>query len=382
MSKIDFDLQVNRKESNAVKWRKYAGKDVIPLWIADSEFRVAQPILDAMNQRIEHGVFGYHNPSQNEQANNAVRSWLLQQHGWKIEPEWLIWTPGVVPAFHVAIEAMTQPGDQIAVQSPNYPPILAAAKDRNRTAVFINTKLVNERWTLDFVQLEQVLSDPKTTLFLLCNPMNPCGTVLKQNELELIESLCLKHNVALCSDEIHADLILNQQCKHIPAGSLVNIGSKSITLMAASKTFNIAGLGVSFAIIPDRKVRTAYLKAAKGICPSANPIGVLATSVAFTECHGWYRQQLDYLRANQDYLFKELNALPGLQYYKSDATFLAWVDASGLEVDDVQSFFEEAGVGPSPGADFGWPQFARFNFACPRAMLEQAVSRLQQSLKS
>ena len=375
---MSFDQSIDRRSSFSFKWQRYADKDIIPLWVADSEFRCAQPIIDALQQRVAHGVFGYHLPAEYQPANQAVVRWLKDKHDWQIEADWIIWTPGVVPAFNVTCKAWCEAGDKVLVQVPNYPPMLAAPSLNNLIREDVDTIKVNGRWTLDFEQLEQKAADPKVKLFILCNPMNPTGSVLTADELARVERICLAHNVTLCSDEIHCDLILDESARHIPAGKLAEIGPKTITLMAASKTFNVAGLGTSFAVIPDPKMRNRFASAASGIMPWVNLMGLVATEAAFTQCDDWHQAQLTYLRSNLDYLEKEFSSLSGFELVRPQATFLAWLDASGLGVTDVHAYMESKGLGPSPGRDFGWPEFTRINFACPRGMLEQAMERLKR----
>mgnify|MGYP001155056879 CR=1 FL=1 len=375
---MNFDQLVDRKSTFSFKWQRYKDKDVIPLWVADSEFRCAEPIVRALQARAEHGVYGYHLPAEYEPANRAVVRWLQDKHNWHIAPEWIVWTPGVVPAFNVACRATCQAGDKVLVQVPNYPPMLAAPGLNDLTREDINTVEVEGRWTLDFDELERKASDPKVKLFIMCNPMNPTGSVMTAEELARVESICLKHNVTLCSDEIHCDLILDVSTRHIPAGTLPHIGQQTITLMAASKTFNVAGLGTSFAIIPDSRLRNQFTRSAAGIVPWVNFMGLVATEVAFTQCDDWHQAQLTYLRKNLDYLEQAINSLPGFKMLRPQATFLAWIDASGLDVKDVQAYMESKGVGPSPGRDFGWSAFTRINFGCPRDMLKQAIARLSR----
>lgn len=375
-----FEQVVERTDTHSLKWNRYKNKDVIPLWVADSEFKSPTEIQAALAERVQHGIFGYHNPYHDEDATEAVVNWLYRRFNWQIEPKWLVWNPGVVPAFNVMLRAFCQKGDGVIVQTPNYPPILNAANHHSLETLSVGTVWSNGRWQLDFEELERQAAKPNAKVFLLCNPMNPCGSVYTEKELEKIEAICLRNGVYLCSDEIHADLILEPSQAHFPAGRLSEIGSQAVTLMAASKTFNIAGFGVSFAIIKDPKIRAQFKQAADGICPSANNLGVIATKTAFSQCEPWYLAQLEYLRANQQYLSKAINEIPGLEYKPQAATYLAWINAEGLNVTDVQKAFEEAGVGPSPGKDFGWPNYVRINFACPRSMLESAIERLQQFL--
>lgn len=374
-----FDNTPDRSEFWSFKWQKYAGrKDIIPCWVADTEYQCAGPILDAIRKQTDYGVLGYSLPAQHEPAIAAVQRWLKDKHDWTVDSDWIVWNPGVVPAFNVAIKAYTKPGDKVLVQSPNYPPLLAAPGLNGCERVDIPTVLENERWTIDFDALESAAADPKCTLMILCNPMNPVGSVMSQAEIDKVSEICVQHKVALCSDEIHCDLILDENTSHIPAGRVPQLADRSVTLMAASKTFNVAGLGTSFAIIPDVSMRRRFTQAAAGIVPWANVMGLVATAAAFTQCDNWLAEQIAYLRSNRDYLVERINAIEGLHVVPSAATFLAWVDASGLGVSDVQKWCEDRGVGPSPGKDFHAPAFFRINFGCSRAMLSDILDRLSK----
>ena len=371
-----FDNTPSREGTYSFKWEKYKGRDIIPAWVADTEFRCADPILEALQGRVENGNLGYVLPGQYQPAIDAVVRWLKDKHDWHIDPLWLVWTPGVVPAFNSTCKAYCNPGDKVMVQVPNYPPLLAAPKLNGLERVSIDTIEINGRATLDLEQLEREASDPACKLLILCNPMNPVGSVLSQDELSQIARICNENNVILCSDEIHCDLILDEDKTHLPAGRDAQLKDNSVTLMAASKTFNIAGLGASFAIIPDAGLRQKFVKAAAGIVPWVNQLGLLATEAAFTRCDDWHQDQLDYLRENRALVYERINAIEGLTVNHQEATFLAWVDASGLGVENVQRWAEQKGVGPSPGVDFGAPQHFRINFGCSRKMLTEILDRL------
>lgn len=371
-----FDNTPSREGTYSFKWEKYKGRDIIPAWVADTEFRCADPILEALQGRIEHGNLGYVLPGQYQPAIDAVVRWLEDKHDWQIDPLWLVWTPGVVPAFNAACKAYCNPGDKVMVQVPNYPPLLAAPKLNGLERVCIDTVEKDGRATLDLEQLAREASDPACKLLILCNPMNPVGSVLNQTELSEIARICNENHVVLCSDEIHCDLILDEDKTHLPAGRDAQLKENSVTLMAASKTFNIAGLGASFAIIPDAGLRQQFVKAAAGIVPWVNQLGLLATEAAFTRCDDWHQDQLDYLRENRALVYSRINAIEGLSMLHQEATFLAWVDASGLGVENVQRWAEQKGVGPSPGVDFGAPKHFRINFGCSRQMLTDILDRL------
>lgn len=375
---MQFDQIIDRTNTYSFKWEKYKGRDILPMWVADTEFRCAQPILDALNAQAEHGLMGYHLPAQYEPANNAVVHWLKTRHNWHVEPDWIVWTPGVVPAFNMACKAFCDKGDSVIVQTPNYPPLLAAPKLNGLGRADVGTVMIDGRWTLDFDALREQAAKPGCKLFILCNPMNPVGSVLTESELAQIRDICLQNDVLLCSDEIHCDLILDEQASHIPAGKFDGLQSHSITLMAASKTFNIAGLGASFAIIPNPDIRRKFTSAGQGIVPWVNILGLVATTAAFTQCDDWYAALIEYLRENRRFMLTEINAISGLSLSPPEATFLAWIDGAGLGVPNPQAYFEGKGIGPSPGADFGDKNFIRINFGCPRTYLQQMVEKLKK----
>jgi len=372
---FSFDTTINRRTTGSMKWSRH-GEGVIPLWVADSDFSCAPAISEALQERVSHGVFGYHNPVENKAAAAAVVDWLERRYQWPIDPDWIVWIPGVVAAFNLACQAFSQPGDRILVQEPNYAPLRQAPGFHGRIREDVPTLLQGGRWTLDFEQLEKKAAHPDCSLFLLSNPMNPCGSVLTRPELQRIHSICQQYQVILCSDEIHCDLVLDERAKHIPAATFADVAEHTLVLMAPSKTFNLAGLGAAFAIVPDVRVRARYTQATKGIMPWINVMGMVALEQAYMHCDDWYFAQLDYLRGNQEFLTHAFSQLQGFEYSPQQATYLAWVDATELGVDDVQAYMLSNGVAPSPGKDFGWPEFSRINFACPRSLLERAVERL------
>lgn len=373
---FNFDERISRDGTYSFKWEKYKGKDILPMWVADTEFKVAPAIQDALHKTVEHGVLGYHVPGQYKPANDALIAWCQRQYDWDIEANWIVWTPGVCPGFNIAIKALCEPGDEVIIQTPNYPPILAAPEINNCTAVHIDTLEQNGQWVLDFAALEQAASSAKAKLMILCNPMNPVGRVFTQDELDKVAAICERHNVVLCSDEIHCDLILDD-LPHLPAGQQPKLSQNSITLMAPNKSFNIAGLGAAYAIIPNPQIRHKFNLALRGHVPWVNIMGLVATTAALTECDDWLAAQKTYMRGNRDYLVQAINQIDGLQASAPEATFLLWVDASGLGVNDVQKWAESKGVGPSPGKDFGMPSFFRLNYGVSRAMLDDVIARLK-----
>ena len=304
-----------------------------------------------------------------------MQRWLADKHDWQVEADWIVWTPGVVPAFNVACKTCCEPGDKVLIQTPNYPPLLAAPKLNGLTRVDVPTTLEDGRPMLDFDVLAREAADPACKLFVLCNPMNPVGTVLRDSELQRVMDICEANGVTLCSDEIHCDLILEPGLSHIPAGRK---SDQAITLMAASKTFNVAGLGAAFAVIPDKQLRERFTRSAAGIVPWVNVMGLIATEAAFTQCDDWHKAQIDYLRDNRDLVVSRINRIEGLRMHSPEATFLAWIDASGLGVSNVQAWAEDQGVGPSPGIDFHARDYFRLNYGCSREMLDAMLTRLEK----
>lgn len=371
-----FDQIFDRKSSHAIKHTKYADRDVIPMWVADSDFRVMPEIIDALEKRVQHGIFGYTHDWP--ELNQTVQDWTLAQYDWSIDTDWIVWLPGVVPSFNAACRGFTQPGEAVAVQTPNYPPMLQAGGWHGLETLTVDTLQQDGRWELDMKQLEQHLSRPECKVFLLCNPMNPCGSVLRKDELQPIIDLCRRYDVLLCSDEIHCDLILEPELTHTPAGKLE---PDSITLMAASKTFNVAGLSCSFAIIPNRDIRKQFIRATRGIVGDPNLTGLVATEAAYKYGATWRLEQRDYLRANRDLITEHLTQIPGIDANIPEATYLYWLDIRGLGVEDGYSFFLKAGVAPSPGKDFGNRNYIRLNFGCPRSVLEHALERIEQAVR-
>lgn len=368
---FDFDVPVDRRNTHSLKHEAYRDQDVIPMWIADMDFRSPEPILDVLNKQVSHGIFGY--AEAWEGLTKSVIDWVFTQHNWKIQPDWLVWLPGVVPGFNAVNRAFCALGDATAIQTPNYPPMLEAPELQGARRLDVKTILENGRWTIDFQSLEDQLKHPDCTLFILCNPMNPCGTVLTLEELHRVITLCEHHGVMLCSDEIHCDLVLDPESQHTPVGS---IHEDTITLMAGSKTFNFAGLSCAFAIIPNPKTRQKFVTTAEGILSWPSLMGYLATEAAFTHGHAWYRALLNYLRANRDNVVQRVNAIDGLNVISPQATFMAWIDCSELG-QDPYDYFLKAGIAPSGGEVFGEPDFVRLNFACSNGVLDSALKRLE-----
>jgi cystathionine beta-lyase len=372
---FDFDGVIDRRGTQSLKWDKYGDKDILPLWVADTDFQAAPAILEALHQRIDHGVFGYSRPSP--RLIKLILERMHSLYGWQVEADWLLFMPGVVPGLNFACKAWCRPESSIISPTPVYYPFLNAPGYNERRISHLPMQLVADRWLPDFERLEQLAVD--ADLLLLCNPHNPGGTVFTRAELERIADIAERHEVTVCSDEIHCDLLLDKGARHIPFASLsAAAAQRSAVLMAPSKTFNIAGLCCSFAIIPNPTLRHKLQQSMRGLMADNNLLGFIAAEAAYAEGEEWLAAQLEYLRDNRDLLMRELGSLPGVKIAHIEATYLAWIDVSGLQLENPIASFEAGGVGLSPGAQFGDGNFIRLNFGCSRELLTEAIRRMQR----
>jgi cystathionine beta-lyase len=372
---FDFDHAPDRRGTDSVKWSRYAGRDVLPLWVADMDFPAAPAVVEALRRRVEHGVYGYGAPWPSLVA--AVQEHLEREYAWAVDPAWLVWLPGLVTGLNVACRAV---GGAAFTATPIYPPFLTAP-ERLTTA---RLRLDGERWGWDLPAVEAALG-PDTRLFMLCHPHNPVGRAWDEAELGAIDALAARHELVVCSDEIHCGLVLERGLRHRPYATLSEAAARrSITLMAPSKTFNLPGLGCAFAVVPDPKLRGAFKRAMHGIVPHPNVLGLVACEAALRGAGEWRAALLDHLRSNRDRVLAAVRALPGLAVTPVEATYLAWIDARGAGLAHPQQAFEAAGVGLSDGRDFGpgdaYQGFVRLNFGCTRAVLDEALARMKARL--
>jgi cystathionine beta-lyase len=372
--------------TESVKWN-HCDPDVLPMWVADMDFVSPPAVIEALLERVRHGIFGY--PGELPELCQVICERLDRLYAWKVQPEEVLFVPGVVTGFNQACYALASPGGGVLVQSPVYTPILKAAE---------TTGALNQRMELTrqpdgtyHLNLEAFKSaiTPETRMFLLCNPHNPVGKVFTNVELEQMAQACLSHGVTIVSDEIHCDLIYDG-IQHIPIASLgKEIAEHTITLMAPSKTFNIAGLEFSFAIIQNPELRAKYEASKKGLVGFTNPLGMVAALAAYKDGQGWLDELLVYLEGNRDYLYDRLKVdMPQIEMAKPAGTYLAWLDCRKLDLDMLpgglpgQFFLEKARVSTNEGKSFGpgGEGFIRLNFGCPRWMLTEALDRMQGAL--
>lgn len=377
---FDFDQIIDRSSTSSSKWEKYRGRDILPMWVADTDFAVAPAIEAAVIKRASHRVYGYTDPPPH--LIDVIVKRMKRLYGWEIHPRWLIFLPGVVGAMHCACRSNGKPGDPVYVPELIYPNISAAPPLSSRVSHPIPMSLQQGRQVIDLDWLDRQASVPGQ-LLLLCNPQNPGGGIYRRSELQRLADIAEDHNLVICSDEIHCELILDPGNRHIPIASLNSqIEQRTITLMAPSKTFNLAGMGFSFAIVANPELRRGMLAARKGIIPYVGLMGYASAEAAYESGDEWRRQLCAYLAGNRDYLLEAINAIPGLQAGPVEATYLAWIDVSALGLDNPPRFFEAAGVGMSPGQEFGDRRGMRINFGCPRSRVEAAVERIRKAIEA
>jgi putative C-S lyase len=361
---------VERAGTWSLRWDRYAGRDVIPLWVADTDFRAPRAVLEALAARVRHGVFGYSTPP--EELRTAIVERLAARYGWRVEPSWIIFLPGVVPGLHVAARRLLAPDEHALVPTPIYQHFKRAVEFAPRPHTDVPLVLERGRWVFD----TDVLRQTPARLAYLCNPQNPGGTVFTR--AELLQFAELTRDAIIVSDEIHCDLVLDPGAKHVPIASLApDISRRTVTLMSGNKAFNFPAAGCAWAVVENPALREAMSADARAhVLPSPSVFGYAATLAALREGDAWLAAQIEYLRGNHDLVRSELP----LPMAAVQATYLAWIDSRGVR--DAHDFFLRHGVALSPGEQFGAPGFVRLNFGTQRARLRQALQRMTRALSS
>jgi len=382
MTIYNFDQYIERRATDSVKWCLY-DEDVLPMWVADMDFKAPQPVIEALRARVEHGVFGY--PGEMKELLQAIveRMWTL--YGWEIKTEDILLLPEVIVGFNLACHAVGQPGEGLLIQTPVYPPFFSVA---NHTQLQLQEAALQRAeegsYSIDMQAFEDTITE-KTRLFLLCNPHNPVGRIFTRDELERMAEVCLRHRIIIVADEIHGDLIYRGY-RHIPIASLdKEIAQRTVTLIAPSKTYNVAGLKCSVCIVQDEELRSKIRQATRGLVGHLNLMGLTAALAAYRHGQEWLEQVLAYLEANRDFTYDFVNSrIPGMTMSKPEGTYLAWLDCRGLANNENPSkfFLEKARVAMNNGEDFGrvGKGFVRLNFACPRSTLEAGLERLRDAV--
>jgi cystathionine beta-lyase len=380
---MDFNRVIDRRNSECIKWNRF-DEDVLPLWVADTDFKCPEAVISALHQRVDHGIFGYGAPPK--ELNQTVVQRLKRLYDWDVEETEIGYVPGIVTGFNAAIRTFCEPGEAVIYQTPAYPPFIDAPNSARLRGV--QNPLLQQQdgsYYIDFDRFEQQLISENVRAFILCNPQNPTGRVFAREELTHLAEICLRHKVLIISDEIHCDILYDGH-KHIPIASLSpEVAANTITFMAPSKTYNIAGLHASVYIIQNPELMGRFHNFCNGLVGCPNLLALTAAHAAYAEGDEWLLEQNHYLQENSDFLDEVLHSqLKGIRWKKPEATFLGWLDCSelGLTEAPYEFFLREARVGLNEGLTFG-PQcrdFVRFNFGTTRANMQEAVNRMQAAL--
>ncbi len=386
--KYDFDFIWERRGTGSSKWDSaealFGSKDVLPMWVADMDFPVPEPVVEAIRQRALHPIFGYNRTPKS--FFDAVCERVYRRFGWEIDPSWILTNPGVVPAVNAAVKAFAGAAGKVVFQSPAYPPFYASVSNNQSTALVSELLWSGTRFETDLQDLREKLEDRLSKAFILCNPHNPVGRVWSREELTCMGEAALSAGVTVISDEIHCDIVYSGS-KHIPFASISpEFAKHSITCMAPSKTFNMAGLNTSVTIISDEGLRQKWNQARAGIMGGPGLFGLAAAEAAFRYGDEWLDQLLEYLEANRNFAIRYFSEkIPSIKPIKPEGTYLIWLDCRGLGLphESLTKFFkEEAKVGLNDGKTFGktGEGFMRLNIGCPRATLEEGLGRIKQAV--
>ena len=375
---IEFDQPIDRQNTDSIRWDRY-DKDVIPLWVADMDFRSPACVIEALKKRVEHGIFGYtHEPKE---LKEKIVDYVYLQFNWKISEDWIVFIPSVVSGLYSAASQYAKKDDHILVPRPVYHHLRWAPQKAERDFSEVELICENNRIYIN----ESTLQDRKeknTRLFMFCNPHNPGGTVYSKKELEAIANFCIKNNILICSDEIHAGMVLDDK-KHIPIASISSeISKKTITLMSLNKTFNFPGVGTAWAISENKELRDSIRQGVGTIIPETQIFGYTSTLAALDEGEAWRKNLLQYLKKNRKLVQEKMTTIKGLNLYTIEASYLAWISYEKSQYKDLSKLFVDYGVAVQPGSMFNEDKHFRLNFATQSNILEEALVRIQRALKN
>jgi cystathionine beta-lyase len=372
-----FDHAPDRRLGDSTKWNRWAGREVIPLWVADLDFPAPEPVLEALRARVAHGVFGYADPPP---ALAEACAAMLGRHGAPCRGEWITWLPSLVAGLNLCCRAFAGPGRRVITTTPIYPPFLTAPANQGAECVRVPMVMRGGRWEHDLEALAREL-ERGCSCVLLCLPHNPLGRCFDQAELTALAEVLARSDAVVVSDEAWADLVLEPGRRHLPlAVAAPTLAARLVTLVSPAKAFNLPGLRLGAAICPDPDLRRRLRAAGAGLF-ELNTLGYHAAAAAWGgACQDWLEELRIHLRANRDRACARLARLPGLALHLPEATALIWIDCRGLGVEDPERFFVEAGVGLMPGAWFGAPGFLRLNLGCTAALLDQALERMERAV--
>ena len=372
---FDFDRPTNRLHTDSIRWDHFDSEKVLPLWVADMDFQSPSCVISALNKRVQDGIYGYtHSPND---FNQAIAQYLFEQYEWKIDPDWIVILPSVVSGLYTVVQQLTNPDEGVLIPNPVYHHLRLACSSSNRSFQEMQLRLTDERWVLPMNDLSNLIND-KTKLALFCNPQNPGSTVFTQEELKQFGDFCVNNNLWICSDEIHAGLVLDQNKKHIPLASISKeISKKTITLMSLNKTFNFPGIGLAWPIAENPILRKAIQVGLHQTIPAPSLLAYTATMAAIKEGVPWRQELIKYLRGNRDLIDEKINSMHELNIGKMEASYLAWIDCTKSKHQNPYQVLLEAGLATSPGEQFNRDKFVRLNFGTQRQRLKQALEILQ-----
>lgn len=372
---FDFDTPTNRLETDSIRWDSFDSKAVLPLWVADMDFKSPPCVIKALENRVQQGIYGYtHSPYQ---MNAMIASYLQDQYQWHVEPEWIVILPSVVSGLYTAVQQLTDKDEGVLIPSPVYQHLRLASSTSNRLIQEMPLELNDGRWVLPSAQLPKLISH-KTKLALFCNPQNPGSTVFTREELTEFSSFCIQNNLWICSDEIHAGLVLDDDNKHIPIASISRaISEKTITLMSLNKTFNFPGVGLAWAVAENPVLRKAIQVGLHQTIAPPSLLAYTATIAAIEEGEPWRQELIKYLGDSRDLIYQKINSIKGLSISKMEGSYLAWIDCTNLKHQNPYQLFLENGLATSPGSQFGEDKFVRLNFGTQKTRLIQALNIIE-----
>jgi cysteine-S-conjugate beta-lyase len=368
---FDFDTPTNRLNSDSIRWDSYDSNMVLPLWVADMDFQSPPCVIDALSKKVQDGIYGYtHSPHQ---FNEMIAQYLLEQYQWEVDPDWIVILPSVVSGLYTAVQQLTEVDDAVVVPNPVYHHLKLACTESQRRVLDLPLQLEAGRWVIPNHELAHLIKQ-KTRLALLCNPQNPGSTVFTKAELQSFGEFCIENNLWICSDEIHAGLVLDEKKKHIPLASISQIISqRTVTLMSLNKTFNFPGTGLAWAIAENPMLRKAMQVGLHQAIAPPNLFAYTATVAAITAGEPWRQALIEYLRSNRDLIHNTIEKIDGLSIAAMEGSYLAWIDCSQLKHPNPHQLFLDAGLATSPGSQFGNADFVRLNFGTQQARVKQAL---------
>ena len=376
-NEYNFDAFINRLNTDSLKWDEFKDLDVIPLWVADMDFASPPSVINAVTDRVKHGIFGYtHSP---DKLNDLIASYVMEQFNWKIDPDWIVLFPNAISVLYLAATELIKKNDHILVPTPVYNHLKNAAYLSERKFSEVPLSEINQRLIIEADQLKNFKKD-NSRLFLFCNPQNPGGTVYSKKELTDIANFCIEHNLLICSDEVHAGLVLDDFNHHIPIASLSKeISLNTVTIMSLNKTFNFSGEGMAWIVCENQKIREKIQKDLHTKIPAPSLFSYIITQEAIVSGEGWRKELISYLRNNRDLLYKELTQVPQIKLFPTEAGYLSWINCEKMQIEDPYDFFLQKGIALMPGKKFNSSLCVRLNFGTRREVILKAIYKIKST---